>query len=314
MSKLTYGPVPSRRFGLSLGVDVVPFKACTLDCIYCQLGPTDQLTVERRSFVPPEEVVSEVVAAVERGPRPDIISFAGSGEPTLYQDLGTVARSLREQLGIKLNLITNGTLLWRDDVARDAAWFDIVAPDLDAADLETFSRINRPHPSLDLEQVLDGIARFSHRHPDKVRLEVFLVPGVNDTPTALEAIAKAARRISPAVVELNTAVRPTPGRNVAGLGPKDLERIAMLFEPPAVPVASFSSAQGGATGAGPSISTVPALAVRILDTLRRRPCTARQLAASLGEPLESVQAASRELLAAHQVREEARGEETYLVA
>lgn len=314
VSKLIYGPVPSRRFGLSLGVDVVPFKACTLDCVYCQLGPTSMLTVERRSFVPREQVVEEVVAAVERGPRPDVITFAGSGEPTLYLDLGWVAAELRNRLGIRLNLITNGTLLWREDVAADAAFFDVVAPDLDAADPTTFFQVNRPHPSLDVEQVLDGIARFAASNPGKVRLEVFLVPGINDSTQALDGIIKAAARIAPAVVELNTAVRPTPGRNVAGVGAEELARIALLFDPPAIPVAPFES-RGSAPEPVPRIGEAPApLTERILATLKRRPCTAGQLGVSLAVPVDDIQVAVQELLARGLVRVEGRDGELYLLA
>ncbi|MBM4354349.1 MAG: radical SAM protein, partial [Deltaproteobacteria bacterium] len=293
MGKLTYGPVSSRRFGVSLGVDVVPFKTCTLDCVYCQLGPTDVLTIDRRPFFPQREVVREVLEAIGRGPRPDVITFAGSGEPTLYSDLGAVARALRREAGIPLNLITNGTLLWRDDVAEDAAEFDIVAPDLDAADAATFAAINGPHPALDLGRVIDGIARFSARHPGKVRLEVFLLAGINDGPEALAAIVKAAALIAPAVVELNTAVRPTPGRSVQGLGAADLSRIAALFDPPAVPPAVFRS-RSDASGAG-----LPrGLSDRILATLKRRPCTVGQLADALGAPFADVQAAAAALVAA----------------
>jgi len=313
MGKLTYGPVPSRRFGLSLGVDVVPFKTCTLDCIYCQLGPTDLLTVERQAFVPPEQVVQEVVEAVERGPRPDVITFAGSGEPTLYLHLGTVARELSERVGIPLNLITNGTLLWMDEVARDAACFDMVAPNLDAGDEQTFARVNRPHSSLDLERVIDGIARFAASYRDKVRLEVFLAAGVNDSPEALAAIVAAAGRICPAMVELNTAVRPTPGRTVSGLSAAELSRIAGLFDPPAEPVAVLVPRAAEGKCPAPPDSASDGLAERVVTTLKRRPCTLDQLAESLGAPRRELQAVAADLVARGMIREQARGDAVFLV-
>jgi len=303
-----YGPVRSRRFGLSLGVDVVPFKSCTFDCAYCQLGPTTSLTVERTLFVPVAEVVAQVAAAVARGPRPQIITFAGSGEPTLYLGLGEVARRLRELAAIPLLLITNGSLLHRPDVAEEAALFDLVAPSLDAGDEESFRRINQPHPSLSLEQVAAGIAAFAARWPEKVRLELFLASGFNDGGPALEALVSRVKGLGVRHLDLNTAVRPTPGRQVAGVSEQFLLELAGRFDPPAVPIAAFAGATGAGSGEPES------LADRLLATLARRPSTREDLAAAVGLAPEALTRALQELAAAGRVYTQQRGDQLFFVA
>ncbi len=290
MQRLVYGPVPSRRFGRSLGVDVVPFKSCTLDCLYCQLGRTDRHSTERRMFVPPDAVVEQVLAAAAGDAPPDVITFAGSGEPTLYAGLGEVARRLREVTAIPLLLITNGTLLWREDVAAEAALFDRVAPSLDAGDEETFRRINRPAAEVTLERLVEGIAAFTRRYPEKVRLEIFIARGLNDSPAAIDAIVETVRRIDPVRVELNTAVRPTADRSVQGVSEAFLQ----------------SQATTAVHDEAPEV-----LARRVLTTLGRRPCTVDDLHRSLGASSEAVSGALVLLVKTGKVYEEEREGRVY---
>ncbi len=291
MGKLVYGPVPSRRFGISLGVDVVPFKVCTLDCTYCQLGHTTQLSGTRELFVPVEEVVEQVGTAIARGPAPDIITFAGSGEPTLYSGLGELALRLRADHAIPLLLITNGTLLYRDDVAAEAAQFDLVAPSLDAGDPTTFASLNRPASGISYDRLVEGVAWFAANHPEKTRLEVFFVKGVNDSPEGIDALVKAVATIAPPCVELNTAVRPTADGSVRGVSVQFLTAVAERFPCPAVPIAAPSSKAERVVQPGPT-----EVRREILTTLARRPCTAADLSASLGAGLPLVEAAIRALL------------------
>jgi len=303
---LVYGPVASRRFGRSLGIDVVPFKACTFDCVYCQLGPTTELTTERRAFVAVEEVLRQVEATLSRGAEVDVITVAGSGEPTLYADLGKLAMELRKLSPAPLLLITNGSLLWREDVALDACNFDIVAPDLDAGDEATFAVINRPHPSLNLEQVADGLKRFSRLFRGKLRLEVFLASGLNDSISAVQNIARRVKDVAVKDVDLNTAARPTPGRLVEGVSRARLDEIAGMFEPKASVIASFSGGMESARREGGSAESVLAM-------LDRRPCTLAELALGTGCPGNEVAKLLDELVKRDEVTREDRDGTTFFV-
>jgi wyosine [tRNA(Phe)-imidazoG37] synthetase (radical SAM superfamily) len=306
MEKLVYGPVPSRRFGISLGVDVVPFKVCTLDCTYCQLGHTTRLGTVRELFVPVDEVVEQVGAAIMRGPKPDIITFAGSGEPTLYSKLGKLARELRIAYSIPLLLITNGTLLSRADVAADAAHFDLVAPSLDAGDSASFALLNRPAPGISYQRLVEGIARFSANYPEKLRLEIFFVKGVNDSPASIDALVNAVAAIAPPRIELNTAVRPTADGTVRGVSADFLTAVAARFPCPAVPIAAPS--RSVQREVQPSAEEVRR---EILTTLARRPCTAVDLSASLGTGLYLVEEAIRVLEEEGEIASETRSTGVY---
>jgi wyosine [tRNA(Phe)-imidazoG37] synthetase (radical SAM superfamily) len=307
--KLVYGPVPSRRFGISLGVDVVPFKVCTLDCAYCQLGHTTRATVTRSRFVPVAEVLEQVRTAIARGPRPDIITFAGSGEPTLYSALGELACALRLEFAIPLLLITNGTLLERPDVAVDAALFDLVAPSLDAGDEETFLRLNRPAPGITFSGLMRGLTSFAAAHPDKLRLEIFFAAGINDHPAAVASLVAAVADIGPRQVELNTAVRPTADPSVRGVTLEFLQEVARQFPCPAVPIASPPRHSSHESNRSPE-----QLKEAIFATLQRRPCTLADLSTSLAEPEGAVREALAELVRLKVAGGRDRGDATYYVA
>jgi wyosine [tRNA(Phe)-imidazoG37] synthetase (radical SAM superfamily) len=205
-----YGPVASRRFGLSLGVDLLPPKTCCYNCVYCQLGATSRLTTRREDFVPVEEVLREIEDALERGPRPDVITFGGSGEPTLYASLGRLIRRVRERTGIPVVLLTGGGLLSDEGVASDALEADILAPSLDAGDELRFLRVNRPHASVRFENVVRGLHDVVRSFHGPVRVEVMLVPDLNDGAESLGAIASCLRAIPSAAIEINTPMRPGP--------------------------------------------------------------------------------------------------------
>ena len=168
--RFVYGPVASRRLGFSLGVDIIPFKTCTLDCIYCQLGSTGRTTARRRRFFPPREILAQIKAAVASGPKIDVITFSGSGEPTLNKDIGRLIRSIKRLTRIPVAVLTNGTLLTRGDVRRDLAAADVVVPSLDAVPAALFRRVNRPHASLVNARIVDGLARFRDGYAGEIRL------------------------------------------------------------------------------------------------------------------------------------------------
>ena len=313
MSKHTYGPVLSRRFGLSLGVDVVPHKWCSLDCVYCQLGRTTRRTVERQAFFPPDEVVADVGEALRTGSRPDVITFAGSGEPTLYAHLGEVASRIRRITKTPLLLITNGTLLGRKDVAEEASLFDYVAPSLDAADPQTFLKVNGPDPSLSLEEVLGGLIGFTREFPGKVFLEILLVAGVNDHPESIRALADAVTGIQPHQVDLNTVSRPSPGGAAQAVSREFLVSLEPLFASRCRAVREF----GKRTELPPlsaSSGELERCAYLVGESLTRRPSTLLELSVALDVGEQFVVKALERLLDQGLADVEHRGDQTYYVA
>ena len=301
--RFVYGPVASRRLGFSLGVDIIPFKTCTLDCGYCQLGSTGRTTVRRGRWFPPEEILAQIKEALDSGQRIDVITFSGSGEPTLCRDLGRLIRAIKAMTRIPVVVLTNGTLLVRPEVRRDLAAADIVVPSLDAVPAALFRRVNRPHASLDNRRIIDGLARFREEFPGEIRLEIMLVKGVNDSPAAVEALKAAIARIRPDRIELNTVVRPPADRRAGALTPAALERVRARLGPKAEVVASFAKRkQAPASGD---------LERTLLVTVGRRPQTASDLATALGQDRSEVRQALARLAARGRLRRRVHSRKTY---
>ncbi|HPW16876.1 MAG TPA: radical SAM protein [Candidatus Aminicenantes bacterium] len=301
--RFVYGPVASRRLGFSLGVDIIPYKTCTLDCVYCQLGSTGKTTARRRSFVPPAKVLAQVRAAVASGTKIDVITFSGSGEPTLNKDIGRLIRAIKRTTRIPVAVLTNGTLLTRRDVRRDLAAADIVVPSLDAVPAALFRRVNRPHAGIASAGVVDGLARFRDEFAGEIRLEVMLVKGINDSPAAIAALKAAVARIRPDRIELNTVVRPPAERRAGALGPADLEKVRAALGPRARIVAPFSRRKPAPAAGG--------LERAVLATVARRPQTAEDIAVALGRHRDEVLKTLAALLTRGRARVLVHGGRTY---
>lgn len=306
MRKRVYGPVPSRRFGLSLGVDLVPFKTCCYDCVYCQLGRTTRLTVERTDFYPLGEILADVRAALESGPRPDVITLAGSGDPSLYLSLGKLIDGLHDLGDIPVVFLTNGALLFDRQIARDALRADILAPSLDAGDPETFSRINQPHQSIGFADMLRGLQAACGNHPGKVRLEVMLVGGQNDSDEDIQRIAGRLGTLRADSVDINTPVRPVPGGKVFPAGRERLDAAVRAFGPAARIVAEYQGPKAPDSGR--------AAERKILEMLSRRPCTVEDIQSSLGIHANEVVKLLDKALKAGKVQGRASGGKTYYFA
>jgi wyosine [tRNA(Phe)-imidazoG37] synthetase (radical SAM superfamily) len=190
---MAFGPVPSRRLGRSLGINNIPPKVCTYSCIYCQLGRTIKMQVERSAFYQPEDVsmaVREKIArAGEAGESIDYLTFVPDGEPTLDLHLGREIERLRP-LGLPIAVISNASLIWREDVREDLMGADWVSLKVDAVEERTWQRINRPHGSLDLSSILEGAVAFARDYRGELATETMLVAGVNDGEEDLGAIAR----------------------------------------------------------------------------------------------------------------------------
>lgn len=288
-----FGPVPSRRLGLSLGVDLVPRKRCTLDCVYCQVGRTTDQRTRRGDFVPIDDCLAELADTLPRVPRPDYITLSGSGEPTLNSRLGEVIDRIRLLTDVPVAILTNGTLFGDPAVRHEVARADLVVPSLDAGDEETYQRVNRPAPGLTLAALVDGLATFRDEFPGQLWLEVFLIAGVNDADDQVRAIRRHVDRIRPDRVQLNTATRPTAEPGVEPVSPERLARLAAMLGPSAEVVADFTARKHTA-----------ATRVRqeqVLAMIRRRPVTADDIAAGLAAHPNEVAKALGHLLESGQV-------------
>lgn len=266
-----FGPVPSRRLGRSLGIDLVPFKTCPYDCIYCQLGRTTNKTVERREWVSMDAVLDELKGKLVL--RPDYITLSGSGEPTLHSRLGEIIEHVQAMTDVPVAVLTNGSLLWQKEVRDEVSLADVVMPSLDAGDGAKFSFINRPHPSLKFDQVLDGLIALRQQFTGQYWLEVFLLRGYTAIEADVRRLAAWVKRIRPDRVQLNTVARPPTEEFALSVSPEALEMFARQFDPPAEVVAERPSRLA-------KKSRVLARSA-LIELLLRRPCTAEGVAAGL---------------------------------
>ena len=258
-----FGPVPSRRLGRSLGVDVVPFKTCTYDCVYCQLGHTNCHTVERKAWAPLDELLNEVEAKLST--EPDYITLSGSGEPTLFSQLGVLIDGIKSMTDIPVALLTNGSLLWRPDVREDVANVDLLIPSLDAGDEKTFQLVNHPHAAVSFDKMIDGLVASRQTCRGEYWLEVLLLAGMTDTEAQVMKIVEHTDAVKPDRVQLNTVVRPPADSSAAGVSPERLTELARLFSAPTDVVADYPH--------DPRQTQFSVSRDEVLGLLRRRPCS-----------------------------------------
>lgn len=231
--RYSFGPVPSRRLGRSLGINNIPPKTCTYSCVYCQVGRTSRMTIERQVFYPPADVVADVRRRVQdvrsAGERVDYLAFVPDGEPTLDVGLGEEIEALRE-LGIPVAVITNGSLLWREDVREDLARADWVSVKVDTVDEAVWHRIDRPHRSLDLAEVLEGVRAFASEFSGELVTETMLVSSVNDSEEGIAAVAGFVSGLQPSRAYLSIPTRP-PAESWLRPGPDEhtLNRLFQVF-------------------------------------------------------------------------------------
>jgi wyosine [tRNA(Phe)-imidazoG37] synthetase (radical SAM superfamily) len=203
-----FGPVPSRRLGFSLGVDLVPFKTCTLDCVYCQLGRTTQKRVRRRPYIPADQIMAELKDTLARGQEIDYITLSGSGEPTLNSEMGRIIQEIKKISDTPLAVLTNGTQLALKSVREEVSRADLVIPSLDAVSQDVFERINRPYLGLRIDRIMQGLKTFREQFNGEIWLEVMLVKGINDGADTIEPLREFIPELGCDRVQLNTVIRP----------------------------------------------------------------------------------------------------------
>ena len=212
--KYVFGPVSSKRLGQSLGVDLLPPKSCTWNCIYCQLGKTRKFVTERQEFFPREEILEEIREALKVNKSLDWITFVGSGETMLYKGIGWLIAEVKKLTNTPVAVITNGSLLYQTEVRQELLHADAVLPSLNAGSEALHEQICRPASGLTFQQHIDGLAAFRHEYKGCLWIEVMLLGGINDTDEALQDLAQVLKKLNPDMVHLVLPTRPAPEQEI----------------------------------------------------------------------------------------------------
>ncbi len=277
MYKHLFGPVPSRRLGMSLGVDLVPNKVCSLNCVYCEVGYTTKLTTERKEYIPYNKVTSELAHYFINNPDPDYITFSGAGEPTLNSRIGDVLQFIKHRKpDIPVAVLTNGTLLYDKKVRNELMNANVVLPSLDAATETTFQKINNPAPHLTVEKYIQGLIDFRKEFSGQIWLEVFIIPGYNDNKDDLNALKKAIKIINPNQIQLNTLDRPGTFADIHAASHKELKKIVEYWKLDHVEIIAAAPERKNIQSYRKDAEEA------ILGTITRRPCTVDDLVKTLG--------------------------------
>jgi len=277
MYNYLFGPVPSRRLGMSLGIDLVPHKVCTLNCVYCECGATTDLTLERKEYVPYDMVVRELQHYLNNNQSPDYITFSGSGEPTLNSRIGNVLDYIiKKYPNIPVAVLTNGSLFFNPQVRKEILNSDLVLPSLDAASDLCFRKINRPFHSLDIDKYIQGLVDFRKEYIGKIWLEVFILPGYNNNKQELLLLKKAFLKINPDRIQINTLDRPGTVQNLQAVERQELQEIVKLWDLDNVEIIAVAPKRKQIKSYRKDIETA------IIETISRRPCTLDDLIEILG--------------------------------
>ena len=277
MYKHLFGPVPSRRLGMSLGVDLIPHKICSLNCVYCECGRTTNLTHERKEYVPVKDVFSELEDFFKNNPDPEYITFSGAGEPTLHSHIGEVLgflKRLRPQ--IPLAVLTNGSLFSDSEVRKELMPADLVLPSLDAATEAAFRKINRPVRNFTIDKYIQGLIDFSNEFEGEIWMEVLILPGYNDDLDNINALKEALLKIRLNRIQLNTLDRPGTVEGLRAATWAELERIVKHWELDHVEIIAPAQDRQDVKSYRTDVESA------ILETISRRPCTLQDLEQILG--------------------------------
>ena len=227
--KYIFGPVPSRRLGISLGVSPIPKKTCNYSCIYCQLGRTDRMTNTRSMFFPVEEIIAEFDEVLKEQFRFDVVTIVGEGEPTLYSGLGELIDEIKKRTDKPIAVITNGGLLYDVQVQNELKKADLVLPTMDACDETIFRQINRPYKSISFTDVCSGLERFSKEFQGQLWIEIMLVKDRNDDDESLKKYAEMLQTIQYDKLYLNTPARPPAEPDVKVVDHERMDHAAQLL-------------------------------------------------------------------------------------
>ena len=296
-----FGPVPSRRLGRSLGVDLVPFKTCTYDCIYCQLGRTTHKTMQRKEWVPMDIIIAQLKAKLST--KPDYITLSGSGEPTLFSRLEDLISRIKDITDIPVAVLTNGSLLWLPEVRKALKSADLVVPSLDAGSSQIFQYVNRPHGDIMFSKMVEGLVKFRDEYTGKYWLEVFLLAGITTTEMEINRMKTCINSIGPDKVQVNTVTRPPAEGFAEPVPQKQLQTITEKLYEKAEVIADYSKIH----------KQQDFLARRedVLTLLQRRPCSVEDIAAGLGLHRNEVVKYVEELLSEGKIETKSQNQQLY---
>ncbi len=259
---------------MSLGIDIVPYKVCTYDCVYCQLGKTRQKTLARKEYTPTLDILKEIKSVLDKKRNIDYITFSGSGEPTLHKDLGYLLREVKKISSIPVSVLTNGSLLHMPEVRQDLMHANVTVPTLCTADQDIFASIHRGHVQLDIDTIIDGYVKFREMYEGLLWLEVMLLKGINDKPEHIENLKTVIDRINPDRIHLNTVVRPPSEKHAHPVSMETMQQIKSVLGEKCEIIADF---EPKGTGVSPDrrLEAIAAVAAR-------RPVTLDDMAESTG--------------------------------
>lgn len=291
-----FGPVASRRLGISLGVDPIKRHACTLDCIYCEAGKTEELTCQRQEFAPLEVIQEELAGVLKDNPVLDYITFSGTGEPTLYKPLSELARWIKQYYPqYRICLLTNGTLLNDPEVCKCLEYIDLAMPNFDASNDKELETINRPAPGISVESLADGIRNAAQLYPGKLALELFIVPGVNDSCESIKRFAEYIKSFKGLrSVQLNTLDRPGVVDWIRPAPPETIRKFIAALED-IVPVEAVGRFRCRSRALQKNVQ-LDEFDDRVLELVSRRPATAEDIALMLDISAEQAQIRAEKLL------------------
>jgi wyosine [tRNA(Phe)-imidazoG37] synthetase (radical SAM superfamily) len=306
MNSFVFGPVPSRRLGYSLGVDIIPRKYCNFDCIYCQIGKTRKKNAKRTKFFSIDEVVKEIVDATRSAELIDYVTFSGSGEPTLNQNLGHIIKSVKKFIQVPIAVITNSSLLSLAEVRNDLMNADVILPSLDAGSADIFNRINRPQADISLMEIVNGLKTFRKQYSGLIWLEIMLIKGINDTDEELHRLKEFINGMHVDKIHLNTVTRPPSEELADPVDLQELIKIMNFFGNTCEVISSFEKEgiheeQEGWAG-------------KIYETLKRRSLTMTDIIRVTGASASQIENELRNMEEKGSVMTYRLGNETYFTA
>jgi wyosine [tRNA(Phe)-imidazoG37] synthetase (radical SAM superfamily) len=297
-----FGPIPSRRLGISLGVDLVPHKVCNLNCIYCESGNTSVHTNKRDDYIPYKEILKELETYLAGKPKLDYITFSGAGEPTLHMGIGQILNYIKSHFPqYKTCLITNGLLFSKEEVRNELREIDLILPSLDAATQAIFMQINRPVKGVEIKDVAEGLYLFNKSFKGEMWLELFIVPGVNDTQDELSLLKEYFTRIKPTKVQLNTLDRPGSVEKLKAATYEELLKIQTFLFPVKTEIIYRQHISGKVDVLQKDYKSL------VVKLVARRPCSLEDLSQVLSLDTSEAEEVIRQLLEEKKIEKEKQG-------
>ncbi|MEO0156509.1 MAG: radical SAM protein [candidate division WOR-3 bacterium] len=302
-NKFIYGPVPSRRLGYSLGIDIIPFKTCPYNCIYCQLGRTTTQTIKRKKYIHKEKILAELKEILKHRAKIDFITFSGTGEPTLNTDIKDLINEIKKITDIPIAVITNSSFLFKPEVQKSLLNADVVMPTLTTINNDTFKKIHRPTPPITVKKVIDGLVKFRKIYKGKIYLEFMLIKGFNDSKEEIMGLKDVIKRIKPDKIQLNTVVRPPNEKYARALTLKEMRKIKKIMGRKCEIIAEFKKER--------NILKTTGYADLIIEYLKRRPGTQKDIGKSLGVNHNEIVKYLSDLLKAKKIKKRIYGGEIF---